>query len=526
MKAKDLLICVMLLIGLTACGDFLEPQSPSEYVPRDVSGLQEMLLGNGYPTYSNTVGTNRNLLAYLEIFDDDIEEQTIQNYEWGANDQGKAIAIGAMFTWQSDMFNVMEQNNFPLQDVWSGTYKYILGANAALDYIDKVSGTTEQKSYVKAQALTLRAFYYYLLVNYFGAPYNYDQTALGVPLKLDSDMREEENLMMPRNTVAEVYAQILKDLDQAEQLFASLPANKQFRADYMINLPTVELLKSRIDLYMENWDEAKTYATKVMNDWDFTLMDLNSITQLPDPTLSNSYYNFNTYTNSPEVIWAYGGVSDFTERYNKDKYYGGTKTRKAFIASSSLLNSYDDNDLRRLLYITKEVRVRSASRPSLNIWWQTDGKDVQLPFGKYATSSSFPTTAGTNFALTFRLSEAYLNFAEAAAMSGSETEALDALNTLLAKRYKTGTYTPLSGLTGDALVNKIREERRKELCFEGQRWFDLRRYGMPSFSRQWAGKTYTLEKNDAAYTMQIPDDVMLRNTNLVQNPAAPQRIGH
>jgi hypothetical protein len=48
---------------------------------------------------------------------------------------------------------------------------------------------------------------------------------------------------------------------------------------------------------------------------------------------------------------------------------------------------------------------------------------------------------------------------------------------------------------------------------------------MPAFSRKWAGLTYTLTKNDPAYTLQIPNAEMLRNTKLVQNPAAPQRTG-
>lgn len=56
------------------------------------------------------------------------------------------------------------------------------------------------------------------------------------------------------------------------------------------------------------------------------------------------------------------------------------------------------------------------------------------------------------------------------------------------------THRLFSGLSGDALITQIREERRKELCYEGQRWFDLRRYGMPSIQHKWEGKVYTLTK--------------------------------
>ena len=71
----------------------------------------------------------------------------------------------------------------------------------------------------------------------------------------------------------------------------------------------------------------------------------------------------------------------------------------------------------------------------------------------------------------------------------------------------------------------LTEERRKELCFEGQRWFDLRRYGMPSFTRKWGELTYKLEEKDRSYTMPIPNEVLDKNMRLEQNPLAPKRSG-
>ena len=83
-------------------------------------------------------------------------------------------------------------------------------------------------------------------------------------------------------------------------------------------------------------------------------------------------------------------------------------------------------------------------------------------------------------------------------------------------------------MTGDDLVEMIRQERRLELCFEGHRWFDLRRYGMPSFSREWWNdgvlvKQYTLEKNDPSYTLPIPQAVIELNRQLEQNKLANPR---
>lgn len=513
MKLKNILYAT-LLATLSSCGDFLEPKSQSEYVPKEVTALQELLIGAAYPEQTSQY----KILSYLEIFNDDLQQQELENFAFLENQQVLSNALEYMFSWQSDMFTAMPQIGYSnIPNVWEGIYKLILGTNAALDYMDDVSGTVEEKNYVIAQALGLRAFYYYLLVNYYGAPYNYNKTALGVPLKLDSKMSEESNVMMSRNTVEEVYSQIIADLNEAERLFLTIPVAKLYQPNFLVSLPMVEMLKSRVYLYMENWSEARKYASKVINDWNFSILDLNSIS-LPDPTVKEPYYVFNSY-NSPEVIWAYGSIQDFTSQYITYLTNStGKTTRKAFNASESLLSSFKTGDLRKDLYIVREMQVH-AKDPNQNTFY-----DTYLPYGKYKTSNSSPVTSNEYFALSFRLSEAYLNLAEAAALDNAEGEAISAMNTLLEKRYTPATYTTISGLTGEALVNMIREERRKELCFEGQRWFDLRRYGMPSFTHKWNGNTYTLTKNDLSYTMPLSKVIMDKNTRLEQNPLAPKRV--
>ena len=155
--------------------------------------------------------------------------------------------------------------------------------------------------------------------------------------------------------------------------------------------------------------------------------------------------------------------------------------------------------------------------------------DVFLAHGKIKTSSSTGILLENNaFTQAFRLAEAYLNLAEAAAMDGDETTALKALNDLREKRFTPGAPdVEVSGLTGSALVDKIRQERRLELCFEFHRWFDLRRYGMPSIKHVWNdGKgpvEYVLQEKDPGYTLPIPEVVMNQNRALIQNKLASPR---
>ena len=101
-----------------------------------------------------------------------------------------------------------------------------------------------------------------------------------------------------RNTVGEVYEQILSDLTDAEECFLALPEDKRHPESYRINLPAVQLIRARVALHMGDMEEAAAYASKVINDWDLELYDLNSY----EGTYSNPYPNFTTLDN-PEMIW-------------------------------------------------------------------------------------------------------------------------------------------------------------------------------------------------------------------------------
>ena len=518
MKTKNTIYALFgtALLTLSACSDFLEPKSQSEYVPRDVNALQEMLIGEAYPTSSG----GEPILAYANIFDDDLQFCKVytDGYDFDESNKANSEITKALFTWQPDVFVLSKNKGISVSNIWKGYYELILGANAALDYLDDVSGSEEEKNYVKAQALALRGFYYFMLVNYYGAPYNYNKEALGVPLKLSSELLPDENILLKRNTVAEVYDQILKDLNESENLFLNLPKSKQYQPDYLVSLPMLELLKSRVYLYMNNWKDAEKYAEKVINDWSFKLLDLND---LPEPSRSEPYYTFTSIDN-PEAIWLYGKISDFmsnssgyVSKSEEDPWWGMkiTYNRDLFIASDELLNSFADGDLRKDRYIVKE-------------WDNNDNQFISnsyTVFGKFKITATGAPGSTNNMALSFRLSEAYLNLAEAAAESGETQDAIEAMKILLSKRYETDKFVAPSELSGEELINFVRNERRKELCFEGQRWFDLRRYGMPKITHTWAGQTFTLQKNDASYTMPIDEETLEQNKALEQNPLAPKR---
>ena len=502
---KKILFNIILAASLCGCSNFLEPDSPSEYVPKSADALNEMLLGDAYPLANSTC-----LFNFHNALDDDIEmsEDCIM--------QTSTLGITGLqyvYSWDPQMFDL-----YPAQssiNVWSTYYQYILGTNAALDYLDDVSGSDEDKAYVAAQAYALRAFFYFNLVNLFGEPYNHNKDADGVPLKLASGLSSS---LEKRESVAKVYEQIVNDLNAAEENFLALPAARQKKSGYRINLPAVQLLHARVCLHMEDMEGAVRYAKKVIEDWGYELYDLKSFEKKTTIVAGEdaSYPNYVTFDN-PETIWVYGNAADFRGIIGgQDKMEDGTTYAYFVNASQDLIACYEDEDLRKTLYLVEELRGPLSAKPEQ----LKPAEGHYLPWSKCVMQYNNAVKYNTEFGMSLRLSEAYLILAEAVCDT-DETLALEMINNLREKRYAENEDYEVH-YSGEDLLNFIREERRRELCFEGQRWFDLRRYGMPRFEHRWVelgvnlGK-YVIEEGDAAYTLPISSDVLERNSALKQN---------
>lgn len=195
------------------CSDFLEPKSSNEFVPKDAESLNQLLLGEAYP---RTTGTY-SLEAFVHLFDDDVAMAPYQEPLPSFNANQYKIP----FTWQPDLWTELSSvTTVKNYNIYYSSYELILGCNAIMDYIDQANGDLRDDiNNVMAQALTLRAFYYFNLVNVFGAPYNYNSQAPGVPLKLTSNI---ETTTLARSSVKDVYDVIVNDLTTAIGLYESL----------------------------------------------------------------------------------------------------------------------------------------------------------------------------------------------------------------------------------------------------------------------------------------------------------------
>ena len=186
---------------LTGCDKFLEEKSQSEIRPSTVNDMEKLLEGEAYFNVSDGV-----VFSYAtDIFTDDYGCLPNPSDSY-LNEKAK---LKYKFTWDSYMF---EDNGYGGDiTLWKVPYERIKGCNVILDYLDEMDGDDSDREHLRGEALMLRGYYYLMLVNFFGLPYNYGDPEKnpGVPLKLTSGVTDER---FKRNSVAECYRQVEKDL--------------------------------------------------------------------------------------------------------------------------------------------------------------------------------------------------------------------------------------------------------------------------------------------------------------------------
>lgn len=388
----------------------------------------------------------------------------------------------------SNRYLTTYQKNYAAVDaditgMWTAMYNTVARANNIVNAVDNVNATQEEKDLAKGQALFLRGLAYFDLVRVFAKPYNQGGGSQpGVPIVLTSDI----NANPGRNTVGEVYTRIIEDLTSAKTLLsATTEANKTTASKY-----AAAALLSRVYLYKGDY-------AKVIEEANFvTAADYSLVTaaELPD------FYS--TVGTSEEI---------FTVKFEATETQGSDNIGNIYLkpgygdirVSPDLVSSFDQaNDLRFINFISP-----FSSSPSE---YQND---------KYVGQDG---TQGLYSPKVIRLAEVLLNRAEAYAKLNQSGPALDDLNKVRVARG----LSALSGLSGQALIDAILEERRHEFMFEGQRFFDLTRNGLPivrtycNQPTQVSTTNCTLAATDNKIVAPIPQAEIDANTGLTgqQNP--------
>lgn len=484
-------ICLIFVFFLgVSCRDFLEEQSQDLAYVTSINDLDELLVGSCYPDLGTGTEENAYSIAlqnndygyYLHAMDDDTDA-----YAARYDNNSTFWRVAGFHWWQQDPFYTRDQE---IKDLaWKTYYKHIAVLNALLVNVEEFQ---EESSYerVKGEAHFLRAYYYFMLVNMYAKPYSKATASvdLGVPLKTTEYV---EGVKFGRASVEEVYALVVNDLKEAIVNLTGVEQKSVRRASVF----AANTLLSRVYLYMGEWELAEKQCDEVLTKGAFKLEDYNGLAHAWcglkstfDQLLRMGYTEEMALkylqmaaipvdltqtaagvirTTSSETIFAQGLNRLYTYVMVPNTSLGGVPggvprgMAMSYKVSDELRNSYEEGDQRAKLYLPGD---------QLAMFW------ISSKYGDFYEQVGMNNDITSDIG-TIRLAEVYLNKAEALAMQDRDEEAAAVLKELRDKRFITGTNHEITE-TGKELIDKIRWERRWELCFEGHRWFDLRRYAV------------------------------------------------
>lgn len=322
--------------------------------------------------------------------------------------------------------------NGTIGGVYRDAYIAIYRANTLLDQVDDVAGlSADFADRVKAESRFIRALNHFMIVRLFAQPYNpnTNNEHPGIIVKTNTSYEPQ-----PRNSVGEVYDAIIQDLHYAR---VNLPASNNIYATSW----AAKAMLAKVYLEMAQEDSALYYASDVIDNGGFQLDDLD---------------RFENGSSSERIFWVVSTPSI------GDRRGGG---------------------------FSGNYRTDQPSPPTLQIspslYTYLDADTADLRFKKWITvvnpgaTNQFYGTSKFNFDFldvpVIHLTEMYLIKAEALYEKGNYADALSALNVL---RQRAAMPDYASNLTTTEVYNAVQFERALEMCFEGDRTFQLKRQGV------------------------------------------------
>ena len=394
---------------------------------------------------------------------------------------------------------VTASDNQGVLDLWRGPWPGILRSNIILQKVPEMTIIETVKNRVLGEAYFLRAHYYFILVRFFG----------DVPLTL-KPVEPGDDLRPFRTPKAEVYTQIISDLNEAIKL---LPPREQYSGNDV----------GRASKGSAAGMLAKVYLT--LGDWQKVVELCDQVKSLGYSLNANYADNFSSSTeNSKESLFEIQYVSDagmgfwdnenqaswlstFTGPRGSDLVAGGWGWNQP---TQEFINSYEPGDLR------KDITTFYEGCPKF------DGKDYKKSYSMTGYNlrkflvplSAVPSydNSPLNFPV-LRYADVLLMKAEALNELGRTTEAAAPLNEV---RTRAGLGN-VTGLAKDAFRVKVLNERRMELAFEGQRWFDLIRVNSGQYGIDFLKSIGKSNMSSKFLLFPVPQKERDANPNLTQN---------
>lgn len=492
-----LMLGVVSLMGIGCKKDFITDPKPTNAV----SAGDVFKSVNGVRAYFN--GIYRNMRRQWSNLDNTAGGATDT---WGYNsinlariNKGTDIVNPGGFY----QFDYRHENREPAYRrtifTWGFFYEHINQANIIIEGVGLSNSlSAADKTALEAEARAIRAWFYFELIREFQHAFSKDPNAPGVPLYTEPTGITNEG--KPRGTVQQVFDQINTDIAFATQ---NLGTGRLLKSD--INSNVAWGMAARIYLEQRRWADAINAAQKARVGYSLD---------------AASYLNGFNDLASPEIIWGFPQATDIG---GQSLYYGtpssfyektGNGYDNLFI-NSSLVSTFTNSDVRNSFFLTSS-NPASAQRYSTNKFGDPSGEEVELITGEVVPLKA----THFNEALPMiRVAEMLLIESEAKA----ELAEADAGNILLTLQQDRDPLAIASGNTGEALINEILRERRKEFYGElGLDFLDAKRRQLPltRTGNHPAAYRFNIPANDNRFILKIPQKEFDSNKTL--NPATDQ----
>lgn len=389
-----------------------------------------------------------------------------------------------------------------VQNCWGAIYNAINTINIFIEGLDaswtagNLTGKITQDHYnqYQSEALALRAIAYFDLLQLYAKPYSQGAGANpGVPLRLKAEKSSAGN-ELARSTVAEVYTQILKDLNDAEPL-AILTHGNALLNTTRIHRNTIIAFKTRVYLHMQNYAAVLTESAKIVSSAaPFTAS--SGVANALNPSFTAIWVS--PYTSAESIFSMPATATDNAGSQNSLPYYYHTTTSESYYLNTAAGSAY-------ALMNATDVR-----KTSLNV-----------ASGNYFIAKFTDATTHTNYAPVMRYAEVLLNRAEAIVRQGSAVTqaAVDLLNAVRTRSDATAGYTLASFATAADFYTAVTNERNMEFLGEGLRNMDLMRLGLtiPGKNGGTMGNVAAVAPTATSYIWPIPTTELILNSLMTPN---------
>jgi len=527
MKNKFLFIAIgaITILSISSCKKFLDELPDNRAELNNTDKIAKMLV-SAYPQSTYVMAT--------ELSSDNVDD-------YGDSNPYSDRYTTQLFNWQ----DVTETTNDGIDVLWSSCYSAIASANAALAAIE-AQGNPASLSAQRGEALVARAYGHFILVNVFAQHYSPTKstTDLGVTY-----MTKPETTLNPkyqRNTVAEVYDFMIKDLEEGVPLINDASYANANVAKYHFNKSAANAFAARLFLYRgkddEDWKKAVSYATASFNNAPSAyLRDWAYIS-----TFSATFANITREYNGSGIKANFLiNTPASSIGLNFGNYYTGSRySHGAYIADKESIRSATPHGITNAGY-----RIRTYGYSGANL------DKVLLPHASYQFEYTDPV-AGIGYShgvfTSFTAEEAILTRAEANIHLKNYALAIADMQLFVNNTYNTNpvlteasinawangrAYStaaastakkkfnaefPVEAGTQENMLHAVLFYRRVETLHTGLRWFDVKRFGIEITRRTIVSNavgtisTNTLSVRDNRRAIQLPQDVI--NSGLTPNP--------